>query len=100
MKPSPRSIMLTWANTIAGWWTSAAVSAIQHQNRAILNAMVKAKPKRGGCGVAVGRWARSDRVDLVSSSLLSGPLIACVNSRHSAPARCEIEYKRPTAGDR
>jgi hypothetical protein len=47
MKPTPRSIMLTWANTIAGWWTSAAVSAIQRQQRAMLNAMVNAtKPKR------------------------------------------------------
>jgi hypothetical protein len=46
MKPTPRSIMLTWANTIAGWWTSAAVSTIQRQQRAILSAMVKAKPKR------------------------------------------------------
>jgi hypothetical protein len=47
MKATPRSIMLTWANTIAGWWTSAAVSAIQRQQRAILNAMIKpTKPKR------------------------------------------------------
>jgi hypothetical protein len=42
MKATPRSIMLTWANTIAGWWTSAAVSAIQRQQRATLSAMVNA----------------------------------------------------------
>jgi len=34
--------MLTWANTVAGWWTSAAVTAMQRQQRAMLNAL---KPK-------------------------------------------------------
>jgi hypothetical protein len=37
--------MLHWANTAAGWWTSAAVTAIQRQQRAILNAMTKPKAK-------------------------------------------------------
>jgi hypothetical protein len=31
--------MLTLANTVAGWSTSAAVSAIQRQQRAILKVM-------------------------------------------------------------
>ncbi|HEX7968455.1 MAG TPA: hypothetical protein VF502_09560 [Stellaceae bacterium] len=45
MKGSPRSIMLSWANAVAGWWTSAAVSAVQRQRRAALNAM-KPQPVR------------------------------------------------------
>lgn len=45
MKGSPRSLMLTWANTVAGWWTSAAVSAIQRQQRARLNAMLKPRKR-------------------------------------------------------
>jgi hypothetical protein len=43
MKGTPRSWMLRWANSVAGWWTSAAVSAMQRQQRAMLCAM---KPKR------------------------------------------------------
>ena len=39
MRGSPRGIMLTWANTVTGWWTSAAVTAMQRQQRALLNAM-------------------------------------------------------------
>lgn len=39
MRGSPRSIMLTWANIVAGWWTSAAATAIRRQQRAVLNAM-------------------------------------------------------------
>jgi hypothetical protein len=39
MKGSPRSILLTWANAAAGWWTSAAVAALQRQQRAMVNAM-------------------------------------------------------------
>jgi hypothetical protein len=47
MRGTPRSIMLTWANTIASWWTSATVSAIQHRQRTMLSAMLKAaKSKR------------------------------------------------------
>jgi hypothetical protein len=47
MKGSPRSLMLSWANAVAGWWTSAAVSAVQLQQRALLTSMQpKAKPKR------------------------------------------------------
>jgi hypothetical protein len=34
--------MLRWANAVSGWWTSAAVSAMQRQQRAILGAV---KPK-------------------------------------------------------
>jgi hypothetical protein len=34
---------LTWANTVAGWWTSATVAEIQCQQRAMLNAITKAK---------------------------------------------------------
>jgi hypothetical protein len=38
--------MLIWANTVAGWWTSAAVSAMQRQQRAIMAATLNAmKPK-------------------------------------------------------
>jgi hypothetical protein len=29
MRGSPRSVMLSWANAMAGWWTSATVSAVQ-----------------------------------------------------------------------
>jgi hypothetical protein len=43
VKGTPRSWMLRWANAAAGWWTSAAVSAMQRQQRALLGAM---KPKR------------------------------------------------------
>jgi hypothetical protein len=43
VKGTPRSWMLRWANAVAGWWTSAAVSAMQRQQRAILGA---GKPKR------------------------------------------------------
>jgi hypothetical protein len=48
MKGTPRSFMLSWANAVAGWWTSAAVSAVQRQQRAALKAMMpKArKPRR------------------------------------------------------
>ena len=47
MKGTPRSLMLTWANTVAGWWTSAAVTEIQRQQRAALKAMLpKPAPKR------------------------------------------------------
>jgi len=38
--------MLTWANTVTGWWTSAAVSAMQRQQRAMVSATLTAmKPK-------------------------------------------------------
>ena len=60
MKGSPRSIMLTWANRAAGWWTGAAVSAVRQQQRAALKAMTatpaKVRPKRGK--TATGRPAR------------------------------------------
>jgi hypothetical protein len=47
MRGTPRSLMLTWANTVTGWWTSAAVTPIQRQRRAMLNAMkVKVAAKR------------------------------------------------------
>ena len=50
MKGSPRSIMLSWANRAAGWWTSAAVNAMRQQQNAFLNAMTpkpgKMRPKR------------------------------------------------------
>jgi hypothetical protein len=38
--------MLTWANTVAGWWTSATVTEIQRQQRAMLKASTKAKKPR------------------------------------------------------
>jgi len=38
--------MLSWANAVAGWWTSAAVSAMQRQQRAVKNALTKPKPTR------------------------------------------------------
>jgi hypothetical protein len=34
--------MLTWANTVAGWWTSA----IQRQQQAFLTAITKPKPAK------------------------------------------------------
>ena len=50
MKGSPRSLMLSWANAVAGRWTSAAVSAVQRQQRAMLGALTpkpaKARAKR------------------------------------------------------
>jgi hypothetical protein len=77
MKATPRSIMLTWANTIAGWWTSAAVSAIQCQQRAMLGQRHEAEAQKAssqavGCdtstaldpgeqGSAEARSARSNR---------------------------------------
>ena len=47
MKGTPRSLMLSWANALAGWWTSAAVAAVQRQQRAALKAMMPkpAKPR-------------------------------------------------------
>jgi len=47
MRGSPRSIMLSWANTVAGWWTSQAATALQRQQRAMLSAMTP-KPARKG----------------------------------------------------
>jgi hypothetical protein len=42
--------MLSWANAVAGWWTSAAVSAVQRQQRAVRGALlpkpVKVRVKR------------------------------------------------------
>jgi hypothetical protein len=38
--------MLTWANAVAGWWTSAMGAAIQRQQRAFLNAITKPKPAK------------------------------------------------------
>ena len=51
MKGSPRSIMLSWANRIAGLWTSAAVSAVRQQQSAAVKKLAKpvgskARPKR------------------------------------------------------
>jgi hypothetical protein len=34
--------MLNWANTVAGWWTSA----IQREQQAFLNAITKVKPAK------------------------------------------------------
>lgn len=40
--------MLSWANAVAGWWTSWGVTMVQRQQRAMLNAAFKAMrpPKR------------------------------------------------------
>ena len=46
MRGSPRSMMLTWANTVAGWWTSAAVTAMRRQQRAAINAVLKPKAQK------------------------------------------------------
>jgi hypothetical protein len=47
MKGSPRSLMLSWANRVAGWWTSAAFAAAQNQQHALLHAMQpKSRPKK------------------------------------------------------
>jgi hypothetical protein len=50
MKGTPRSLWLSMTNRTAGWWTSAAVTAIQRQQRAMLSEAVKLatgkKPKR------------------------------------------------------
>ena len=46
MRGTPRSLMLTWVNTVGGWWTSTMVSAIQRQQRAMTTATLNAmKPK-------------------------------------------------------
>jgi hypothetical protein len=46
MRGTPRSLMLSWANTVAGWWTSTMVSAIQRRQQAMMTATVNAmKPK-------------------------------------------------------
>ena len=41
MRGSPRSLWLSMANRAAGWWTSAAVAAVQRQQRAMLAASLK-----------------------------------------------------------
>lgn len=46
MRGSPRSLMLSWANTVTGWWTSMAVSAVQRQQRAMWKATVKPRGRR------------------------------------------------------
>ena len=33
MKGSPRSIMLAWANRVAGWWRSTATGAVSKQQQ-------------------------------------------------------------------
>ena len=59
MKGSPRSLWLSAANRATGYWTSAAVAALQRQQRAILTASVKAvignKPKRKPARRSLGR---------------------------------------------
>jgi hypothetical protein len=35
--------MSTWANTVAGWWTSATFAEIERQQRVMLNAITKSK---------------------------------------------------------
>jgi hypothetical protein len=46
MRGSPRSLVLSWANSVTGWWTSMAVSAVQRQQRAVVDATLRAmKPK-------------------------------------------------------
>jgi hypothetical protein len=47
VRGSPRSIVLTWANSVAGWWTSAAVAVIQRQQKAVLDAMLPKGPRKG-----------------------------------------------------
>lgn len=42
MRGSPRSLWLSMANRAAGWWTSAAVAAVQRQQRAMLATSLKA----------------------------------------------------------
>jgi hypothetical protein len=46
MRGSPRSLMLSYANTVTGWWTSMAVSVVQRQQRAMLKAMVTPRGRR------------------------------------------------------
>jgi hypothetical protein len=36
MKGTPRSVWLSMANRVAGWWTSAAIAAMKRQNQAVL----------------------------------------------------------------
>jgi len=43
MKASPRSIMLTWVNAVAGWGRSAAGRAA-HRQRGVVAEEVKPKP--------------------------------------------------------
>jgi hypothetical protein len=49
MKGTPRSLWLSWANRVAGYWTSAMASALQRQQRATLKAM-QPKPARKAGG--------------------------------------------------
>ena len=44
MKGTPRSVWLSWMNRATGWWTSAAATAMQNQQRAVLKAATKPKP--------------------------------------------------------
>ena len=47
MKGTPRSLWLSWMNRATGWWNSAAVTAMQNQQRAVLKAATKPKPAGG-----------------------------------------------------
>jgi hypothetical protein len=46
MRGTPGSLMLTWTNTVAGWWTSTAVTAIKRRQRAMMTALLKPNPVR------------------------------------------------------
>jgi hypothetical protein len=60
MRGTPRSLMLTWANTVTGWWTSAAARELQRQQRAMVTAALNAmKPKPARKGRARKRSGKS-----------------------------------------
>jgi hypothetical protein len=47
MPGSPRNLMLIWANTVTGWWTSVAVAAVQRQQRGdVERSMGKGRSRR------------------------------------------------------
>jgi len=50
MRGSPRSLWLSMASQVAGWWTSAAANAIRRQQRTVIAEATKQgtdkKPKR------------------------------------------------------
>ncbi len=42
MRGSPRSLMLSWANRVAGWWTQAALVTFRKQQAVMTKEAVKA----------------------------------------------------------
>jgi hypothetical protein len=46
MKGSPRSLVLSWANAVAGFWSGLAANAMRRQGKAAMTAMTKPPGKQ------------------------------------------------------